>query len=456
MAYQSLYTFLSCLEVFRSTFTSPSFKLLLVILSGWILTNDVHAVTQALVVTGVAGQRHHEAYHRFFSRGTWKPDELGKVLFEALLQLIPTEYIFLALDDTHAEKKGSHIFGLGSHLDPVRSTKKHKAFCFGHCWVVLAILIKVPFSHRTFALPILFRLYRSKQECLDKNEPYLTKNELAREMLTIVIGWVDGRRAIEVTADSAYCNATVLKGLIPNVVFYGSMRPDAVLTDKPVLVVNKKGRPKKRGNLLPKPEALAKDAHHPWKTVKANVYGAYKLIEYKTFCGQWYRAAGTTMLRIVIVRVTQGSLPFRVFFCTDVNRSVVQVLEGYAQRWSIEVTFRELKQLLGFADSSARKKNAVERTSPLIGLTYTFLVYWFTQANIYSLVIATPPCRPWYLHKKGLCFADILRAAHRTLIHLDVLDPQCSLDNLRSSHADVPPRKNTQSFPTLIVRRQAA
>lgn len=39
-----------------------------------------------------------------------------------------------------------------------------KAFCFGHCWVVLAVVVRIPLSKRTWALPLLFRLYRTKKE----------------------------------------------------------------------------------------------------------------------------------------------------------------------------------------------------------------------------------------------------------------------------------------------------
>jgi len=50
------------------------------------------------------------------------------------------------------------VFGIGSHLDAVRSTKRQKIFSFGHRWVVLAVLVSVPFSPRSWALPVLFRL----------------------------------------------------------------------------------------------------------------------------------------------------------------------------------------------------------------------------------------------------------------------------------------------------------
>ena len=146
---------------------------MLVIFVGWVLTSGTHAVTEALVMTAVAGRRHHEAFHRFFSRGTWNPDELAQQLLQWILRRLPPDKpIRVALDDTLAPKKGPHVFGIGSHLDAVRSTRRHRVFCFGHCWVVLAVLLPVPFSRRTWALPLLFRLYRNKKECAAKAAPY--------------------------------------------------------------------------------------------------------------------------------------------------------------------------------------------------------------------------------------------------------------------------------------------
>src|SRR5437870_3356835 len=152
-------------ETFRLGMTSPGFTNLVVIVSGWILTQGTHAVTEALVVTDVARRRHWESFHRFFSRGSWDPDDLGYWVFLRLSRTLLDSVVRVVIDDTVAPKKGPHVFGIGSHLDPVRSTKLRKVFTFGHCWVVLAALVRVPFSSRTWALPILFRLYRNEKEC---------------------------------------------------------------------------------------------------------------------------------------------------------------------------------------------------------------------------------------------------------------------------------------------------
>jgi hypothetical protein len=431
-------SFLGVLEAFRIVLTSPSYANLLVVACGWVLTQGSHAVTEALVMTGVAGRRHHEAFHRFFSRGTWDPDRMGYWMFQRLLPSLGSGTLRIVLDDTLAPKKGPRVFGIGNHLDAVRSTRRQKIFSFGHCWVVLAVLVRVPFSERTWALPVLFRLHRNLKECAKNNAVHAKKTEAAREMLDLFITWVSGRR-VEVTADSAYCNDTVTRGLPASVVLFGAMRPDAVLTALPTpKMPGSAGRPSKRGAAVPKPKAIAEDSEVPWESCTAMLYGRATKIRYKTLCAQWYRACGTGLLRIVIVATDKGSMPIRVFFCTDAEVPVVRLLETYASRWGIEVFFREGKQLLGFADSSARKEAAVLRVAPFVGLLYTALVIWFLEGASLSR-FATPPLRPWYPHKRGLCFADILRAAQRAQTGFDILDPRNDIRHLQH------PRRGSRS-----------
>lgn len=426
-------------DVFASTMSRQAFANLFVVLTGWVLTDaPVHTITEALLATGVAGRRHHERHHRLFSRGSWEPDRVGYWLVQRILKLVGPGAVRVVLDDTVAPKKGPHVFGLGTHVDAVRSTKRYRVFVFGHCWVVLAVLVRVPFSSRAWALPVLFRLYRNTKECEKNGAAYFKKTELAREMLDLFCQWVPDRR-IELAADAAYCNDTITRGLSSRVVLFGAMRPDAVLTALPPPPTGK-GRPRVRGDVLPKPEALAKDASVPWETCEAHVYGRTTMMRYKTLCAQWYRACGTQLLRVVVVETTKGSLPFRVFFCTDATVDVRALAETYAGRWGIEVFFRDAKQLLGFADSPARKEGAVLRMAPFVGLLYSTLVLWFAEGASTS-PLAAPPLRPWYSHKRDLTFADILRTARKVLRPVDVLDPGCHFENLAylKTAREVPP-----------------
>jgi hypothetical protein len=407
----------------------PSFATMLVLVVGWVLTQaPLHCVTEALVATDVARRRHWQAFHRFFSRGTWAPDALGLVVLGLVRRLSAAGPLRLVLDDTLCAKKGPAVFGLGSHLDAVRSTKKRKVFAFGHSWVVLAVVVTPPFSSRPWALPVLFRLYRTAATC--PPEAFRKRTELARAMLDRLLAALPGE-PVEVSADEAYCNRTVVGGLPARVTWVGAMRPDAALSAPPS-AAPATGRPRKRGAALPKPRELAADERSPWRRLRATLYGRARTVQYKTMVGAWYRVGGASPVRVVVVKTEGGAVPFRVFFCTDVARSVDSILLGYSRRWSIEVLFRDLKQLFGFADSPARSAKAVLRTAPFVGLVYSVLVVWFAE-GVATSPLGTPPERPWYPHKRGLCFADVLRAAQRALRGVDVLELPALLERLEKA-----------------------
>lgn len=131
----------------------------------------------------------------------------------------------------------------------------------------------------------------------------------------------------------------------------------------------------------------------------------------------------------MIVATENGKVPYRLFFSTDASLRVPTIIARYGARWSIECFFREAKQLLGFADSQARKEQAVLRVAPFVGMLYTALVLWFLEGAS-SSPQAVPPLRPWYRHEHGFSFEDILRAARRTPVGLDVLDPAHNISNL--------------------------
>jgi hypothetical protein len=445
MAARGLLALLRLVDVLRPTLTAPGFAKLPALMVGWLCTTGKHAVTEALVVAGISGRADHEGFHRFFSRGAWDPDAWGRALLHLMMRLVPEkEPLRLVLDDTLAAHKGPQVFGLGTHLDAVRSTRLHRIFCFGHVWVVLAVLVRVPFSRRTWALPLLLRLYRTEKSCERSGEAHYKKTELAYEMLNLVLSWTD--REIHLAADLAYCNSTVLSRLPERVVVFGAMREDATLTSLPEKRQRKRGRKRVRGEPMRSPARLAADGRTPWENAHAHLYGELRPVQFKTCIAQWYRVCGGRPLRVVVVRERTGSIGLRVFFSTRPNLWVFQILESYSQRWAIEVTFRDLKQLLGFADSSARKRQAVERVAPFVAYLYSFVVLWASFHPI-ARRLAVPPCRPWYSLKRDLSFEDLLRAARRAGQAARIADLLPGLDNLPNrSRSTISSRQRSFKF----------
>src|SRR5437867_10180579 len=88
---------------------------------------------------------------------------LGRRLAHWLVEhFVPDGTIFLVGDETVDGHRGKKVFGKSRHRDAVRSSHSYTAFRYGHKWVVLAVLIRFPFTRRPWALPVLVVLYRSK------------------------------------------------------------------------------------------------------------------------------------------------------------------------------------------------------------------------------------------------------------------------------------------------------
>jgi hypothetical protein len=399
-----LRTFFGVLEVLRPTFTPAAFPVFLTLIVGWLRAPGRRTLGAVLVAANVAGTQDHTAFYRFFARGTWHPDTLGRAVFGAVLAVLtPGSPVGLVLDDTLARHKGPHVFGLGTHLDAVRSTRTTKVFAFGHVWVVLAVVVPVPWSHRSFALPVLFRLYRTAAECLRAGVPHQPKTVLAREMLDVLTGWLaalDAGRPLLLAIDNGYTNRTVLGGVPAHVAVVGAMRPDAALHV---------------AGTSRSPAALAADTTQPWQELTAWLYGRRRTVRYKVLVATWPRVCGDVALRVVVVQCVTGSLPLRVFCCTEATASARAVLEFYAAgRWPIECTFRDLKQGLGFADAGLRLETAVRRLAPFVGLLYSLLVLWSVRAGL-TPTTAVVPARRWYRQKRMLSFADVLTSAQKIL-----------------------------------------
>ena len=406
--------FLGLLSHFRPIFRETTFYRFVLLVIGWILTPGRHAVTSCLIALGISGTHHHAAFHRFFSKATWSVDELGKSLLPLLLTwMLPGALLTIIIDDTFTPRKGPKVFGRGSHIDAVRSSKKYKVLSFGHCWVVLSLSLDIPILKRRMCFPILFRLYQNKKYIEDK-DLFKTKLELASEMMALINSWV-GNRPIRLLADGAYCNTPTFKNLPPTVKIFGRLRIDAALRGPlSERVYAGRGCRPKYGNLLPNPKMMAADPDAVWETSKIAMYGEERTISYQTAAVRWSRVFGENPIKMVVVKPRRPEDRVEAFFSTDLEISAEQLLHTYSLRWDIEVSFRDLKQFLGLKEYTCRTKKAVQRIVPFIGLLYSLVILWFAKAIEQDIPVVVP-LRPWYRTRKGPSFEDMLRTLQHSL-----------------------------------------
>ncbi len=266
-------SFAVLLQELAVVMTAPSFENFVVLATGWVFAPR-RTVTGMLLASGVAGQRHHSAFHRFFSEANWSRDALGLAVFRLLLPFCD-DIVLVAIDDTLARKRGLKMFGTGMHHDPLLSSRSHVVTNWGHCWVVLGVVVRFPlWPERPFCLPILFRLYLNKKRAAKERRAYRSKPELALALLRILCKHRANRR-FHALADSAYGGQSVLGQLPTNCDLTSRLRLDARLYDAAApMPKGRKGRPRKRGRQLPTPQRMLDERA---RRVELCIYGRHEL-----------------------------------------------------------------------------------------------------------------------------------------------------------------------------------
>lgn len=412
------------LQSFEWAFQRRSYRTFIILATGWILTMGRHTVTGVIRTAKGYQIKSFSTFHTFFSRAIWAFDDLWRGLFKMYLAIVPAdEKIELDGDDTLARKNGDQIRGAGMHHDPLFSRPKRVYLHFGHNWVALAGVVRLPFMpDKSIAIPLLAELYRPKKDCERLGVAYRTHTQMMQEMVTTVASWAPGRSFV-FAGDSAYGCEEVVKRLPANVECVSRVRMDAALYE-PASPPAKgtRGRPRKKGQRLPTPKMIAEDPKSPWTKIRAFLYGKHVTTTIKVRQALWYTTAGERLLLIVVVRDPSGERHDEAFFSTDLTMTPQQVVERYARRWPLETLFWNAKQCMGFEDPQNRTDQAVERTAPFALFLTGLVVLWFA-GNWRTAQRLTPQPGPWYTRKDevGLSFADMLSAL-RQMSYREMID----------------------------------
>jgi hypothetical protein len=451
-------SFAGVLAPYAPCFQARSYRIFQWLVLGWVQCLERRTLTAVALASGAVGVRHISVFHRFFARAHWSLDALGQAVFEQALRWLPAEQpLYLLGDDTLARKAGKCVSLAAMHHDSLLSTARKPFFSFGHVWVVLAMWVPLPMGRsRGFALPLLVRLYtgakrggradapsrpttgqrRRVAEVAHAARDRRTKLELLGEMVGIVAGWAPTRRCY-LAVDSAYAGRMLLEQRPPNVHVVSRLRPDAALwAPAPKRRPGQKGRPRRRGARLPTPQQVAARCRH-WQALTVTIYGRTVTTQVRTVRALWYAALREQPVQIALVRDPTGKRRDEAFFCTDPAATARFILEAYARRWCLEVTFHDAKQFLGFADPQCQTPRAVQRTAPFALLVYDLVLLWFAE-HAHSRITPAWPVRPWYRHKTAPSFVDMLAALRAALGPPRFLEPVCPTRRRTNSPATMP------------------
>ena len=404
-------------EVFdplESAFSRPTHRRFVLLALAAILTLGGRTISNLLRVLGCLAPGHASSYHRVFSRDRWAFSPLARRYVTAVLsRFAPGGPIHLAGDDTVTEHPGPHVYGKGRHRDPVRSTHAYTAFRWGHKWVVLTLLVPVPWATRRWALPLFVALYRPKEENQKHARRHKTPPQLLRQMLRVLMRWFPDRIFVA-TADGNYATHELaeLAARVPRrLTLVSRFYPDANLVEPPP-EYSGKGRPRIKGKDLPSPAEVVRSTEKRQTLSVAWYGGGRRQVEVVAGTGLWYKSGRPLVsLRWVFVRDLTGTHRDEYFFTTDVMMSVAMVIETYTGRWNIETTFQEVRSYLRVETTRGWSRETVLRVAPCLFGLYTVVAWLYAELPVrWTRVRAVS-----WPGKHDVTFSDAITAVRRWL-----------------------------------------
>jgi hypothetical protein len=392
---------------FRDCFRIEVFVTFRTVCAAWLLTPGPRTLTEVWQATGLAAKRHIDTIYSLFRSARWDWDEMGLLLALSILsRLVPCGLLWIVVDDTLCHKRGAQVAFGGIFLDPVLSSKRRKVLRFGLNWVVLGLAVRLPFRpDRCFCLPVLWRVFRKKGL-----PGYRTHTQLAAELARLFADLVP-HRAVWLVGDRAYINAAVLRDRPANLHVVGPLPKKAALYEPaPPPVPGQRGRPRKKGQRLPRPIDMLEDTGRFAAVEQAFDFpgGQRRLRVQVVRDVLWYTACKKEKLAVVLVRDPTGEWRDEALVCTDPSVSAALAIEGYCRRWSIELTFHDSKQYLGLHDPQVHCASSVARAHPLSWFCLSLTVLWYAVAGHGGEQVQRD--RPWYKPQAKPTFTMMLGA----------------------------------------------
>jgi DDE superfamily endonuclease len=145
------------LMTFRPLFTAPIWRKLMALLTGTLLTQGRRTVAAALRHSGNNMAGNWSSFHQVLNRARWSHLAVSRQL---LLLIVATfvpagASVDLVIDETLERRWGSKISKRGHYRDSALSSRERSVSSPGLRWIVMAVVVTLPWTKLRWALPIL-------------------------------------------------------------------------------------------------------------------------------------------------------------------------------------------------------------------------------------------------------------------------------------------------------------
>jgi hypothetical protein len=405
------------LEPFRGLFTAPTWKKMLTLLRGTLLARGRRTVTVALRHTGHEQDPNFSVFHQVLNRARWSPLQASRQLLVLILETFGQAggTLDIAIDETLERRWGPKIHKRGHYHDTALSSHQRSVSSPGLRWIVLAVVVRVPWTTQRWALPFLCVLGSTPQVSAQLGLRHKTLGSRVRQVVSLLRRWLPGV-PIKLLGDGAYSILELgLHCTRQQVTLIAPFRLDSMIHQPaPVHDAHTIGRPRVVGPRLPSLQQVLHDPDTEWDCLTLDWYGeGERTLQLCTGTAWWYRFGSTPLpIRWVLTRDPAGKRPPKALFSTDQTQPAPEIVGDFMKRWCLESTFEESRAHLGIETQRQWSDLAIERTTPLLFGLYSLV-------TLFGSILA-PNGRPafqqasWY-QKSAATFSDILAVVRRHL-----------------------------------------
>ena len=405
------------LTIFRPLFTAPTWRKLMILLTGTLLAQGRRTVAAALRASGNDQTSNWSLFHQVLNRARWSPLAVSRQFLLLIVEtFVPAgACVDRGIDETLERRWGSRISKRGHYRDSALSSRERSVSSPGLRWIVMAVVVTLPWTKQRWALPFLCVLATTPEVSERLGKRHKTVGMWAHQMLSLVRRWLPDR-SIKLMGDTAYTILELgLHATHQQVTLITTGRLDAVLHEPPPeRTQHTIGRPRVVGQRLPSLEQVLHDSETVWQKLTLDWYGeGERTLEICTGTALWYRYGSDPLpIRWVLTRDPSGKRPAKALFSTDPTQAAEQIVSDFMKRWSLEVTFEEGRAHLGIETQRQWSDLAIERSTPLLFGLYSLVTLFGRALHPDGRI---PVAQAAWYRKQTATFRDVLALVRRHL-----------------------------------------
>ncbi|PHN02068.1 IS701 family transposase [Flavilitoribacter nigricans] len=398
------------ISAFAGLFSKKVFEHAKVLITGCLLVVGRRTVCSALRAVGLSQYKRFDKYHSVLSKAKWSCYRAARILLLLLVDHFSpaASYLVFGIDETIERRRGAKIKAKGIYRDPVRSSKSHFVKCSGLRWISLMLLTPISWADRVWALPFLTVLAPSERYHQQRGKAHKKITDWARQMMLQLSRWLPNRLII-IVADSSYSAIDLLDSVRRHVCMITRLRLDAALYDfVPPRPAGQVGRKRKKGERQPTLLQRLDDPETKWTEMvipKWYNHGARSMC-IASGTAIWYHSGmPPAPIRWVLTKDPGGNIDPAALLSTNLDLDSAQIIDFFIRRWTVEVTFEEVRAHLGVETQRQWSDLAIARSTPILMAMFTLITLWADHLQKQNRLVIKP-CA-WY-QKSRPTFSDAI------------------------------------------------